>query len=113
MIIQHFQLLFSCVRDKGIYVIEDTCTSYWYRYGGTCDPLAPGSTINYLKSLLDQQNWAEVQSPNPFYEPKGPLAETLAELHFYHNMAILVKGNNRHQSSGDERQGDKICVKPQ
>jgi len=46
-----FQALFPYVKKGGIYIIEDTCTSYWNEYNNN-----PISCINYFKGLIDEVN---------------------------------------------------------
>lgn len=46
-----FQTIFPFLRSGGIYVIEDTCTSYWKEYKN-----APVSCVNYFKGLVDEVN---------------------------------------------------------
>ena len=49
-----FEELFDAVADDGVYLVEDTHTSYWPEYGGGLD--APGSFIEFSKHLADQLN---------------------------------------------------------
>lgn len=49
-----FEELFEAVADDGVYMIEDTHTSYWPEYGGGLH--APGSFLEYTKRLVDQLN---------------------------------------------------------
>jgi hypothetical protein len=46
-----FQTLFYYVRKGGIYVIEDSCTSYWPEYKNH-----PTSCVDYFKGLVDDVN---------------------------------------------------------
>ena len=47
-----FKYLFSQVKDGGIYLVEDTHTSYWRDYKGGYK--RKGSFIEYAKNLVDQ-----------------------------------------------------------
>jgi len=90
-IIASFNLLFPLLADDGIYVIEDTQTSYWPESGGQEDPAADGTTMAFVKRLMDGLNWEEfVIEP---YEP------TYTDLHItalaiYHNLVFIQKGTN-------------------
>lgn len=46
-----FQALFQYIRSGGIYVVEDTCTSYWKEYKNS-----PISCVDYFKGLVDEVN---------------------------------------------------------
>jgi lipopolysaccharide biosynthesis glycosyltransferase len=46
-----FQTLFPFVKPGGIYIIEDTCTSYWKKYNNN-----PVSCVDYFKKLVDDVN---------------------------------------------------------
>jgi lipopolysaccharide biosynthesis glycosyltransferase len=46
-----FQTLFPYVRKGGIYIVEDSCTSYWPEYRDH-----PISCVDYFKGLVDEVN---------------------------------------------------------
>lgn len=46
-----FQTLFPFVRNGGIYIVEDTCTSYWSEYKNHWI-----SCVDYFKGLIDEVN---------------------------------------------------------
>lgn len=48
---QSFDALWPSLPDGGLYIIEDTHTSYWLRHGGGF--LRPGTAIQVAKSLVD------------------------------------------------------------
>lgn len=49
-VIESFKLLFPKLKDGGIYVVEDTQTSYWKHFGGDSENLNnPNTTMNFLK----------------------------------------------------------------
>ena len=66
-VIETFNLLFPKLKDGGIYVIEDTQTSYWEDFGGdSADLNNPKTMMNYFKSLTDALNNQEFVIPNGF-----------------------------------------------
>lgn len=46
-----FKILYPKLKEKGIYIIEDLCTSYWGEFMDS-EP----TTIDFLKSLIDTVN---------------------------------------------------------
>jgi hypothetical protein len=69
-----FSILFPKLKSGGIYVIEDLHSSSW---GGT----GPGSTIHFLKSLIDEVNFIGARTGKAGLADQPP--EIQAELGFY------------------------------
>lgn len=89
-VITSFRVLFPHLRDGGVYVIEDLQTSYWRGWGGNpVDLSTPGTSIGFLKTLIDGLNHQEFSRPEP-----AATDHSITSLHFYHNMAFIVKGAN-------------------
>lgn len=96
-VINTFQILFPKLNDGGIYVIEDTQTSYIEKYGGTSENMANARTsMNFFKSLADSLNHQEFQIPD--YQPTYYDQKVVA-IHFYHNLVFVYKGNNDEKSN--------------
>jgi hypothetical protein len=96
-VIQSFEFLFPKLKKGGIYVVEDTQTSYWEDYGGTSkDFNCRGTIYHYFKSLIDALNHQEFMIPN--YE-KSYFDKHIIAMHFYHNMIFIYKGNNDEASN--------------
>lgn len=96
-VIKSFEFLFPKLKKSGIYVVEDTQTSYWNDYGGTSkDFNAKGTIYHYFKSLIDSLNHEEFMIPN--YE-KTYYDKHIISMHFYHNMIFIYKGNNDEASN--------------
>lgn len=92
-----FKFLFPRLNEAGIYVIEDTQTSYWRQYSGSSDNLnSPDTTMGFLKSLIDGINYAEFEKEK--YEP-GYYDRHIVAMHFYHNMVFIQKGINNEGSN--------------
>lgn len=114
-VIKSFNVLFPALNDRGIYVVEDTFTSYWpsvddkwlkpgsknafknwwQNMGGSLDINAPLTTINFFKSLANCLNHQEFIKPG--YSPSY-FDRHIVAIHFYHNLIILNKGNNNEDS---------------
>jgi hypothetical protein len=92
-VIFSFEKLFPRLKDGGIYVVEDTQTSYWKEFGG--DEAEDGSgqmtTMKYFKNLCDGINYREFRNRN--YSPTY-LDLNIKSIHFYHNLIFIYKGRN-------------------
>lgn len=96
-VISSFSILFPLLRDGGIYVVEDTQTSYWNNMGGDCENLNnKQTTMGFFKSLADGLNHAEFIIPG--YYPTY-LDLNIKSIHFYHNMIFIYKGPNTEKSN--------------
>ena len=96
-VITSFKALFPFLKDGGIYVIEDTQTSYWPSEGGNSENLNdPATSMNFFKSLTDGLNYREFLRPGylPSYFDKN-----LTAVHFYHNLIFIFKGQNNDSSN--------------
>ncbi len=94
-VITSFEFLFPYLNDGGVYVIEDTQTSYWKECGGSMDKKAT-TTMNYFKKLIDGLNYEEF--PVPGYRADY-FEENIVSIHFYHNIIFIKKGKNNKGSN--------------
>lgn len=93
-VITTFKILFPLMKEGGIYVVEDTQTSYWENFKGDRKNLNnPETMMNYFKSLLDEINYREYldadQVPSYF-------AQNIKSIHFYPNLIFIFKGKNEY-----------------
>jgi demethylmacrocin O-methyltransferase len=96
-VIETFKILFPKLKDGGIYVIEDTNTSYWPEYGGDSSNLNnPLTSMNFFKKLTDCLNHKEFLIPG--YQPDY-FDQHIVAMHFYHNIIFIYKGSNDEPSS--------------
>jgi len=98
-VIETFQILFPLLKEGGIYVIEDTETSYWPDYGGDSENLTSSkTTMNYFKSLVDCLNHKEflIKDYEPTYYDLN-----IISIYFYHNLIFIFKGSNNEPSGID------------
>jgi hypothetical protein len=91
--ITSFKNLFPWMDANGIYIIEDTETSYWRDYGGNDKWLAdPLTCVNYFKALTDALNHktiaGDVMAPPHFID-------MIESITFYRNIIVIQKGVNR------------------
>jgi hypothetical protein len=109
-VIKTFKVLFPELNDGGIYVIEDTHTSYipsyenwskfcnnnnqapdWAQYGGSLDLYDSKTMINFFKRLVDCLSHQEFL--NPGYSPNY-FDKNIVAIHFYRNQIFIYKGDN-------------------
>ena len=88
-VITTFQVLFPLLRANGMYVVEDTQTSYWPTWGGGLGN--PESSIAFFKGLVDGLNHVEFPLEN--YQPTY-FDQHIVEIAFLHNLVLVRKGNN-------------------
>jgi hypothetical protein len=96
-VIRTFKILFPLLQNNGIYVVEDTQTSYWPgEFGGDSQNLDnPNTTMNFFKKLADSLNYEEFLRPD--YKPNY-FDRHVISLHFYHNLVFVYKGFNEEGS---------------
>jgi hypothetical protein len=96
-VIKTFKILFPLLNQNGIYVIEDTQTSYWPKFGGDSDNLSnPKTAMNFFKALADSLNYSEFIKPDykaNYYD------KNITAVHFYHNLIFIFKGKNNEGSN--------------
>lgn len=96
-VLRTFGFLFPKLNKDGIYVVEDTQTSYWPDMGGSSVDLdRPDTTMGFFKKMVDGLNYAEFDKPR--YEPTF-YDKYITEMHFYHNMVLIQKGFNNEGSN--------------
>ena len=96
-VIETFNILFPKLKVGGIYIIEDTQTSYWQDFGGDSKDLNnPKTMMNYFKGLTDSLNNQEFLIPN--YE-QSYFDKKIISIHFYHNLIFIYKGDNNEKSN--------------
>lgn len=105
-VIKTFEILFPKLKNGGIYVIEDTQTSYWSDYGGDSENLDNPSTImNYFKKLTDCLNHQEFVRSN---YSASYFDKNIYSIRFYHNLIFVFKEPNNESSGVDLRNPDSI-----
>lgn len=96
-VIKTFEILFPKLKLGGIYVIEDTQTSYWKDKGGSSSDFNNNKTImGHFKLLADGLNHQEYESPGYV---ATYLDLNISSVHFYHNLILIYKGLNNEASN--------------
>ena len=84
--IASFRYLYRVMDRHGVYLVEDTHTSYWDEYGGGLR--REGSLIEFCKSLIDELNADHARGA---LEPTPFTRQTLS-MHFYDSVVAFEKG---------------------
>jgi hypothetical protein len=85
--INSFRHLWSCLRDRGLYIVEDVHTSYWPGFGGGFR--APASFIEFAKDLIDRMHSWYTEDDAGF--PLHPLAREIGGIRFYDSLVVIEK----------------------
>jgi methyltransferase family protein len=88
-ILASFETLFPLMKPGGIYVIEDTQTSYWPKFeGSTTDMKSAPTAMNYFIERIHAVNRAEwLEEGKPTDIPD----QDIASISFYHNLIVITK----------------------
>lgn len=88
-VISSFRYLFPKLKSGGIYVVEDTQTSYWDDMGGDSKDLSnPKTTMNFFKKIIDAVNYSEFD--NDIFD-EVEIVSSIFSIHFYHNLIFIYK----------------------
>ncbi len=86
--INSFDVFFDQLSDHGVYICEDTHTSYWASFGGGYRK--PGTFIEYAKEKVDLLNAYHNRHGEPGFEVND-FARSTASMHFYDSMVVIEK----------------------
>jgi hypothetical protein len=81
-----FEALFDHISENGIYLCEDTQTSYWGEYGGGYQK--PGTFIEFIKQLIDQLHAFNIFDQN---NQITGFTKTANSIHFYDGIVVIEK----------------------
>ena len=96
-----FEELFDHIKENGIYLCEDTRTSYWDEYGGGLRKQE--SFIEFSKTLIDHLNIWHIRN-NSLQPIKH--SYNLGSLHYYDSIFIIEK--SKRSMPHHERRGENI-----
>jgi hypothetical protein len=82
-----FRALWPHLADRGLYIVEDTHTSYWPGFGG--GHRAQGSFIEFAKDLIDKMHSWYTEDDAGF--PLHPLAAEIGSIQFYDSLVVIEK----------------------
>jgi hypothetical protein len=85
--ITSFRHLWPRLKDRGLYIVEDTHTSYWPGFGGGFR--APESFVEFAKDLIDRMHSWYTEDDTGF--PLHPLAREIGSIRFHDSMVVIEK----------------------
>lgn len=85
--ISTFQELFGQISAKGVYLCEDTHTSYWRAWGGGVR--RRGSFVEYTKQMIDWLNAWHSRQPRKL--SVTDFTQSVNSLHFYDSVVVIEK----------------------
>lgn len=85
--ITSFQHLWPSLKDRGLYIVEDTHTSYWPGFGGGFRE--PRSFIEFAKDLIDRMHSWYTEDDIGF--PLHPMAREIGGIRFHDSMVVIEK----------------------
>ena len=85
--ITSFRHLWSRLKDRGLYIVEDVHTSYWPGFGGGLRE--PASFIEFAKDLIDRMHSWYTEDDAGF--PLHPLAREIGGIRFYDSLVVIEK----------------------
>ena len=102
-VIKTFEILFASLKSGGLYVVEDSCCSYWPLYGGGYKHA--GTSIEYFKNLVDDVNFRGLMSQpvrvarredrllklSQKCPPSPPLRTDIESIQFINSMIFITK----------------------
>ena len=84
-----FSVLWHHINPGGFYVLEDLETSYWPAFGGALN--SPITTIEFLKSLVDNINHIAVNHPRAENKRQIITDYGISSMCFYKSLCVLEK----------------------
>lgn len=98
-VIVTFDHLFPMLADGGLYIIEDTQTSYFPDFGGAIEQ-GEQLILGYFARLFRDVDYAELRSRHP-NAPFNKHAMQVVAIHRFHNVIAIEKGSNSFPSNFD------------
>jgi hypothetical protein len=83
-----FNALFPGIKNGGVYMCEDTCTSYLPSYGGILK--SPGTFLEYVKNLIDDMH-AWWYAPLDELSKGAYVAKNIYSLAIYDSIVVIEK----------------------
>ena len=89
--IMTFEKVFPIINSGGVYICEDTHTSYWNTFGGGYKNMA--SFIEYSKDFADVVHYDFLENGHGQIENKFNISKGLSSVAFYDSMVVFEKSS--------------------
>ena len=89
-VIASFQFLFPRMAERGFYVVEDTQTAFWPKWGGTENG---AKLLGFIAAAIQSLHRSEIRLAKPDYEP-AEFLKNVKSVKALHNLLIVEKGDN-------------------
>ena len=102
-----FEMLYSKVKDGGLYIVEDTHTSYWYEFHGGIKK--PGTFIEYSKDMVDSLYGDHIIDKDKIAQ--NELTRNINAITFYDSIVVFEKLERKeafHVRRGEETIGSYV-----
>lgn len=86
-----YEKTFDYLKDEGVYMCEDCCTSYWKRFDSYLNN--PNSFIEYTKKFIDYMYFYHIDNP-PFNEN---FRKNVFCITYYDSIVVIDKKENQSQ----------------
>ena len=83
-----FEVMFPAITDSGVYICEDTHSSYWSSFGGGYRQ--PGTFIEAMKEKIDEVN-AFHSKEDPEVFGVTDFTRSVHGMHFYNSLVVIEK----------------------
>jgi hypothetical protein len=84
-----FEKVFPIINSNGVYICEDTHTSYWDDYSGGYKNMA--SFIEYSKNFVDVLHYEFMRNGHGQIKDKANLSKGLSSISYYDSMVVFEK----------------------
>lgn len=85
--IDSFETLFPLLNYGGIYLCEDTHTSYWAPFGG--ELRGEGTFIEHAKKIIDELHYQHIEEAEDALSPN--IRDQIKAIHFYNSIVVFEK----------------------
>lgn len=86
-----FEFLFLKLKENGVFLVEDTHTSYWSVYGGGLRKSS--SFIEYSKRLIDSLYDGHLSNANRI--SNNQITQNIRSICFYDSIVVFVRGERK------------------
>jgi len=87
-----FENLFHHLSDSGVYLCEDTCTSYWAEYDGGIS--GKNTFVDFSRDLIDEVHAFHRRGNNAGFDV-SEYTRTIDSINYYDSVIVFEKASKR------------------